>query len=268
MMIKDVLSEIIAHKKIEVALRKERKPLIELKRELANISIPFYSLRESLEASSSGIITEFKRRSPSKGWLHETADVLQVTTEYEQAGAAALSVLTDEKYFGGGMDDLQHAVLNVKIPVMRKEFIVDSYQIYEAKLAGASAVLLIAAAISKKECDTLASLARDLQMDVLLELHDESEIEYITPDHSLVGVNNRNLGSFVTDIDKSFRMAELLPKEVLLVSESGISDTTIVRELRDAGYRGFLIGEYFMRAGEPGAVLKSFIDEIERFSDK
>ena len=162
------------------------------------------------------------------------------------------------------MGDLQQAIGSVKIPVMRKEFIVDGYQLFEAKLAGASAVLLIAAAITREECSRLTSLAHELGLEVLLELHDEREVEYITSMHSLIGVNNRNLGSFVTDLQKSFRMIDLLPKEAVLVSESGISDAKIVRELRDAGYKGFLIGEYFMKSGQPGVSLKEFIEEINR----
>lgn len=262
---KDVLSEIIAHKKIEVAERKTHLPLVELERELADTKdIPFWSLKSALERSSSGIIAEFKRRSPSKGWLHQTANAAEVTRAYEMAGAAGLSVLTDRKYFGGGMGDLQQAIGSVKIPVMRKEFIVDGYQLFEAKLAGASAVLLIAAAITREECSRLTSLAHELGLEVLLELHDEREVEYITSMHSLIGVNNRNLGSFVTNLQKSFRMIDLLPKEAVLVSESGISDAKIVRELRDAGYKGFLIGEYFMKSGQPGVSLKEFIEEINR----
>ena len=259
---KDVLNEIIANKKIEVAERKKQVPLHELEKQCAGAKVPFRSLRAALEASSTGIIAEFKRRSPSKGWLHQSADALHVTKEYEQAGAAALSVLTDEKYFGGTMADLEQAARAVKIPVMRKEFIVDPYQLYEAKLAGASAVLLIAAAISREECDRLTALAIDLQLEVLLELHDEGETDYITPMHTLIGINNRNLGSFVTDVQKSFRMIDRLPKEAVLVSESGISNAAIVKELRDAGYRGFLIGEHFMKSGDPGENLSQFIQQV------
>ena len=261
---KDVLSEIIAHKKIEVAERKEQRAFSELEKQCADTKIPFRSLKRALEGSSAGIIAEFKRRSPSKGWLHQSADVVRVTGEYEAAGATALSVLTDEKFFGGQLGDLEQATRTVEIPVMRKEFIVDSYQLFEAKLAGASAVLLIAAAISREECNALTTLAHALELEVLLELHDEREVDYITPTHSLIGINNRNLGSFVTDLQKSFRMIDLLPKEAVLISESGISDAVVVRELRDAGYKGFLIGEYFMRSGNPGASLKAFIQEVKR----
>ena len=260
---KDILSEIVANKKKELAREKEQLSLKELERQLLQKeNIPFSSLKEALVNSVSGIIAEFKRRSPSKGWLHKDADVCQVTKTYEDSGASALSILTDQKHFGGTLTDLNVAVQNVKIPVMRKEFIIDEYQIYQAKLSGASAILLIAAAITKEETACFTKLADELQLDVLLELHDENETEYITPLNKLIGVNNRNLGSFVTDLQKSFRMAELLPKDSVWVSESGISDTNVVRELRDSGYRGFLIGEYFMKSGKPGETLKEFIQQI------
>lgn len=261
---KDILGEIVLNKKREVAAQKELQSLSAIEKELLQKidSIKFRSLKEALASSDTGIIAEFKRRSPSKGWLYQDADVKVVTKSYEQAGASALSVLTDENYFGGTLEDLKNAVQNVDIPVMRKEFIVDEYQIYQAKLSGASAILLIAAAITKDESDRFTKLAKELQLDVLLELHDESEIDYITPLNTLVGINNRNLGSFVTDLKKSFRMAELLPKESLWVSESGISNSKIVKELRETGYRGFLIGEYFMKSGNPKESLSDFIQEI------
>ncbi|MDR2815411.1 MAG: indole-3-glycerol phosphate synthase TrpC [Proteiniphilum sp.] len=266
---KDILSEIIAHKRKEVAAQKERLPLSALEKRLGVVNIPFYSLKRALENSKPGIIAEFKRRSPSKGWLFRAADpgkpgqaAKDVARAYASAGASALSVLTDEKYFGGTMDDLQQATAEVGIPVMRKEFIVDEYQLFEAKLCGASAVLLIAAAITKEECKRFTALARQLQLEALLELHDEREADYIGPLNSLVGINNRNLGSFVTDLQKSFRMAALLPKEAVWVSESGISNAGAVKELRDAGYRGFLIGEHFMQSGDPGQSLKEFIAQV------
>lgn len=269
---KDILSEIIANKRKEVATQRERLPLIELEKRVATEmeTVPFYSMKEALESSKSGIIAEFKRRSPSKGWLFQTSDpdkagqvVSEVTKAYESAGASALSVLTDEKYFGGTMADLREVTGGVKIPVMRKEFIVDEYQLFEAKLAGASAVLLIAAAITPEECKWFTELANQLELEVLLELHDEREVDHIGPLNSLVGINNRNLGSFVTDLQKSFRMTELLPKEAVWISESGISDTGIVKDLRQAGYRGFLIGEHFMKSANPGQSLAEFIDSID-----
>lgn len=259
---KDILGEIIVHKMKEVAKQKQRKPLSVLEKEISKIDVPFYSLKGALEQSRWGIIAEFKRRSPSKGWLFRSADVEEVTKAYALAGASALSVLTDEKYFGGTMDDLRQAIAGAGIPVMRKEFIVDEYQLFEARRWGANAVLLIAAAITRAECKRFTELAHQLQLEVLLELHDEREIDYIGALNTLIGVNNRNLGSFVTELQKSFRMASLLPKEAVWISESGISDVGIVKELRKAGYSGFLIGEYFMKSGYPGQSLKAFIDQL------
>ncbi len=260
----DILNEIITHKKREVARQIEEHPLSMLKQRLSVESVPFYSLKTALEKSSTGIIAEFKRRSPSKGWINRSAEATTVVQAYELAGAAALSVLTDEPYFGGTLTDLRAATKSVSIPVMRKEFIVDEYQIYDAKLSGASAILLIAAAITKEESKRFTELAGELHLEVLLELHDERETEYITEHNRLIGINNRNLGSFVTDIQKSFRMIDLLPREALLISESGISDPQVVRELRDAGYRGFLIGENFMKSDDPGESLGAFLKDIER----
>jgi len=260
----DILNEIITHKKREVARLKEEHPLSMLEQRLSTESVPFYSLKTALEKSSTGIIAEFKRRSPSKGWINRSAEATTVVQAYELAGAAALSVLTDEPYFGGTLTDLRAATKSVSIPVMRKEFIVDEYQIYDAKLSGASAILLKDAAITKEESKRFTELAGELHLEVLLELHDERETEYITEHNRLIGINNRNLGSFVTDIQKSFRMIDLLPREALLISESGISDPQVVRELRDAGYRGFLIGENFMKSDDPGESLGAFLKDIER----
>lgn len=255
----DILSEIIAHKKIEVARQKEETPFSLLEKRISEETIPFHSLAAALEQSSTGVIAEFKRRSPSKGWINRPAEVTTVVQAYEAAGAAALSVLTDEPFFGGTVSDLRAATKCVTIPVMRKEFIVDEYQIYDAKLSGASAILLIAAAITKEEAKRFTELAIELQLEVLLELHDERETEYITPLNRLIGINNRNLGSFITDVRKSYRMIDLLPGEALLISESGISDPQVVSQLRDAGYRGFLIGECFMKSEDPGESLSQFL---------
>ena len=260
---KDILSDIVAHKRVEVATKKSQCPLDTVCREIERNVYKTLSLHEALAKDNFGIIAEFKRKSPSKGWIHRDADVREVTTSYRQNGAAALSVLTDEAFFGGSLADLDAIVAESDIPVLRKDFIVDEYQIYEAKLHRANAILLIAAAITKAECLQFSEIAQQLGLDVLLELHDEREIEYITPQHNLIGVNNRNLGSFVTTVDKSFEMAELLPKDAVLVSESGISDPQTVRQLRQAGYRGFLIGETFMKNGNPGESLARFIQSLQ-----
>ncbi|MFI3259713.1 MAG: indole-3-glycerol phosphate synthase TrpC [Rikenellaceae bacterium] len=261
---KDVLDKIIEAKRIEVARQKGELSLAELKAKVeAMPEGPRRSMRESLSSSASGIIAEFKRRSPSKGWINEGARAEEIPASYAEAGASALSILTDEEFFGGGLHDLEVARPMVEIPIIRKEFIIDEYQLYQAKLVGADAVLLIAAALTLDECRVLTSKAHYLGLEVLLELHCEAELEYISQDVDMVGINNRNLGTFHTDIANSFRLAELLPSDVVKVSESGISDPKMVSELRRAGFRGFLIGENFMRTNSPGESLRSFIKGVE-----
>lgn len=259
---KDILEEIVAYKRMEVEEQKKRRAIDEICRLLEKKTLEARSLKSALENSDSGIIAEFKRRSPSKGWIYEFADVKQVAQHYEANGAAALSVLSDEHFFGGTAHDVETALSATHIPVLRKEFIVDEYQVYETKLLGANAILLIAAAISKEECRRFTKIAEELQLEVLLELHDEKETEYITS-HSLIGINNRNLGTFATHVEKSFQMARVLPKEALWISESGISSPTMVSTLREAGYRGFLIGENFMKTADPGASLGVFLSELK-----
>ena len=261
---KDVLSEIITAKRKEVEQQKRKLPLKTIKDEIKTEKFNTLSFKEALQNSSSGIIAEFKRKSPSKGWINKDADAGKITQSYRENGAAALSVLTDAEFFGGSLRDLDFATGKTTIPVLRKEFIVDEYQIYQSKMFNVNAILLIAAAITPQECAQFTDLAQSLQMDVLLELHDERELDYITPQHNIIGINNRNLGSFVTDVQKSFKMIDFLPKEAVLVSESGISNPETVKELRQAGYKGFLIGENFMKTDDPGASLRKFISEIER----
>lgn len=234
------------------------------------------SMREALEKSQSGIIAEFKRRSPSKGWIKEEGRADEIPLAYSNAGAAAISVLTDETFFGGSLDFLRTASAKIegRTPLLRKDFIISESQILEARLAGASAVLLIAACLSLPRYRELLTYAHQLGLEVLLEIHQESEFPYIdaeslvTLDHpcssaDMVGVNNRNLGTFHTDVENSFRLAALLPKDRLLVSESGISNPETIKRLRAVGYRGFLIGETFMKTPDPGEALRAFITEVE-----
>lgn len=218
------------------------------------------SFRQALLASESGIIAEFKRRSPSKGWIMEEGSPAIIPLSYQQNGAAALSILTDHDYFGGDDSFIVEArQTGVTIPILYKNFVVDEYQLFQARKAGASAVLLIAADLQLGECRSLLSRAHELGLEVLLEMHSESELDYAELQPDMCGINNRNLGTFVTDVANSFRMAERLPAEAVKVSESGISDPATVRELRAAGYRGFLIGENFMKTGHPGLALGNFI---------
>ena len=220
-------------------------------------------MREALLQSPSGIIAEFKRRSPSKGWIKEDGRADIIPMSYQQNGAAALSILTDEHYFGGCDDFIRQARQSgVTLPILYKNFVINEAQLYAAALCGASAVLLIAACLSKQECKQLMDKAHALGMEVLLEMHSESELEYAELEPDVCGINNRNLGSFVTDVENSFRLAELLPKEAVKVSESGISNPETVKKLRSAGFRGFLIGENFMKTADPGQALNEFILQL------
>ncbi len=259
---KDILTEIIANKRIEVECHKRQiaiEELIAASKDMPSVR----SMSRSLASSQSGIIAEFKRRSPSKGWIKEGADASLIPAAYAAAGASALSILTDKDYFGGCLKDIEAARPLVNIPIIRKEFIIDEYQIYQARVVGADAVLLIASALQKEQCDSLIDVAHTVGLEVLLELHSESEIEYIKPGVEMVGINNRNLGSFHTDVANSFRLAQLLPEGVVRVSESGISNPDTVSELREVGYRGFLIGENFMRTDSPGESLAEFIKGVK-----
>ena len=221
------------------------------------------SLREALLQSETGIIAEFKRRSPSKGWIKEEGRADVIPLAYQQNGAAALSILTDEHYFGGSDDFIRMARQSgVTLPILYKNFVIDEAQLYAAAFCGASAVLLIAACLTKVQCKSLMDKAHTLGLEVLLEMHSESELEYADLQPDLCGINNRNLGSFVTDVENSFRLAELLPKDAVKVSESGISDPATVRALRAAGFRGFLIGENFMKTPDPGQSLAEFISHL------
>lgn len=244
---KDILQEIVAHKHEELERMYAKK----------------VSLKEALLASETGIIAEFKRRSPSKGWIKEEGRADIIPLSYQQHGAAALSILTDKHYFGGHDDFIRMARQSgVTLPILYKNFVIDEMQLYEAALCGASAVLLIAACLSKQACKQLLEEAHALGLEVLLEMHSEAELEYAELGPDLCGINNRNLGSFVTDVDNSFRLAERLPKNAVKVSESGISNPETVKLLRQAGFRGFLIGETFMKADDPGLALNEFISKL------
>lgn len=261
----DILDEIVANKRIEVAAAKAIKPACILEQEIAQLSHVPVSMKKALAQSNSGIISEFKRKSPSKGWIHPDIEPEQVIPLYAQNGASAISCLTDQKYFGGNLEFIHRVRPLVDIPIMRKEFIIDEYQILEARQAGADAVLLIAADLSKDEFKSLLREAHNHKLEVLLEIHDEKELDYyeLCPDDvDMLGVNNRHLGSFHTDVQHSFDIARHLPSQQTLVSESGISNPDTVRALRLAGFKGFLIGECFMKEQNPGLALRDFINAI------
>lgn len=258
----DILDEIVAHKRIEVAEQKEQTPARKLYAEVEQMmaeGVSKRSLSQALTENDFGIIAEFKRKSPSKGWIKEDGKPEIIPPSYEQNGAAALSILTDEMYFGGSLDYIRKARPLVNLPILRKDFIIDEYQLFQARHIGADAVLLIAADLSKQEVRSLTALAHDLALEVLLELHSEHELDYADIEVDAIGVNNRNLGTFITDVQNSFRLASQLPQDKVLVSESGISNPDTIRLLREAGYRGFLIGESFMKTDNPGRALKEFI---------
>lgn len=269
----DILEEIVAHKRVELErfkaenaealLHKEVEALLGGNLPMDNEAFAHVpSMRQAL-LDGSGIISEFKRKSPSKGWIKEEGRADIIPLSYQENGASAISILTDEKYFGGCDEFILKARQSgVTIPVLYKNFIVDEYQLFQARLCGASAVLLIAACLKKDEYRHLLHLAHELGMEALLEMHSEPELEYADDMPDMCGINNRNLGTFVTSVDNSFRLASLLPKDAVKVSESGISNPDTVKALKLAGFNGFLIGENFMKTENPGKALKEFIEKV------
>lgn len=262
----NILEKIVLHKKKEVAQAKANISAKELELFPA-FGRKVNSLSSGLLAEgSSGIIAEFKRKSPSKGTINDKVLVQDVTAAYSAAGAAGLSVLTDEEFFGGNADDLQLArKSNPRTPVLRKDFIVDEYQILEAKAWGADVILLIAACLTPEEIRKYAATARLLGLEVLMEVHDEEELaRSLTPELNLVGVNNRNLKTFEVSIETSLRLVEQIPDAFVKVSESGLSSAGNIRQLQAAGYRGFLIGENFMKTPYPGQALSELVGELQQ----
>ena len=261
----DILEEIVAHKRVEIDERKRFVPIQQFSgaiQQMMDEGKPA-SMSKALMSSDTGVIAEFKRKSPSKGWIHRDVKPEDVTPLYQANGASALSILTDTQYFGGYDEYIQQArQAGVTIPILYKNFIIDEYQLFQARYCGASAVLLIAACLTKDECKHLQHLAHELGLETLLEMHNDRDFDYATLEPDMYGINNRNLGTFVTDVNNSFRLAERLPKGACLVSESGISHPGTVKELRDAGFKGFLSGERFMREKDPGITLKQFIGEL------
>jgi len=258
----NILDTIVANKLAEVAARKQAISLDTLE------AMPYFndtcpSLSAAIiDKNKTGIIAEFKRQSPSKGIINATATVEEVTAAYTSFGAAGISVLTDEKFFGGNLNDLSIAVLN-PIPVLRKEFIVDEFQIIEAKAYGAAVILLIAACLTPATTKLLASKAKQLGMEVLLELHDESELAYLCEEVDLVGINNRSLKSFEVNIEHSLQLKNKLPKNKLSIAESGIYNIETFKLLKQEGFDGFLMGEYFMKQANPAKAFELFSQQIK-----
>lgn len=258
----NILEEIVLYKKSEVRSRKSEVSIADLERtELFGRKT--FSLRQSLlDESKTGIIAEFKRRSPSKGVINADADVVAVTNAYTAHGASGLSVLTDKKFFGGSDEDLIRARLN-QIPLLRKDFIIDEYQITESKSIGADVILLIAACLTPAEVKRLAKFAKNTGLEVLLELHAEEELEHICDETDLIGINNRDLKTFKVDIDRSLRMAEKIPAEKIKVAESGISSPENILLFKQNGFHGFLIGENFMKEPDPTIAFADFVHQLK-----
>jgi indole-3-glycerol phosphate synthase len=257
----NILETIIEHKKIEVAERKQIVSQTSLT-QTKQFDRKCFSLIESLtKAESTDIIAEFKRKSPSKGFINEHANVVEVTKGYTQAGAACLSILTDADFFGGSTADLVAARVN-NIPILRKDFIIDEYQIAEAKAMGADVILLIAACLTPEEVQSLAKYAVSIGLEVLLELHDETELAHICDETIIVGINNRNLKDFKVDIDASLRMAKLISDDKIKIAESGISEVSMIHSFKNAGFKGFLIGEMFMKEANPAEAFNNFVQNI------
>jgi indole-3-glycerol phosphate synthase len=257
----NILDKITANKRKEVEQQKKEKTINDFVKLIGDTENK-NAFKKSLIDSHSGIIAEFKRRSPSRDWIFKDAKVEDVIPLYSQNGAAAISVLTDTDFFGGTFNDLILARSLTKTPLLRKDFIVDEYQLYQAKTLGADIILLIAASLSVDQTLTFARKAKELGLEVLLEIHSEDELRHINPYVDAVGVNNRNLKSFVTNIKISFDLVNKIPNDFLKISESGISNPQSVRDLKEAGFNGFLMGENFMKTNNPGLALDEFIKQI------
>ena len=255
-----ILDRIVTDKHTEVALRKQLIPIKQLEHSvLFEHQSPSLSTR--LINSTSGLITEHKRRSPSKDCINQNLNVQDVAKGYETAGACGMSVLTDMKYFGGSLEDLLNSRASCEIPLLRKEFIIDTYQIVEAKAYGADVILLIAAILSREEIQAFSRLAQSLGMEVLLEIHNEDELQKsIMPSLNMIGVNNRNLKTFEVSLETSRTLSGLIPDEFVKISESGIRTVEDIKSLQPYGYKGFLIGESFMKTENPGAAAADFIN--------
>ena len=259
-----ILDKIIAFKKTEIAKIKAEVHIKKLV-ESPNFGREVFSLKKSLlEVGSTGIIAEFKRQSPSKGIINDTATIADVTNGYLDANVAAQSILTDTSFFGGSMADLMEArVINQQKPILRKDFIVDGFQIVEAKAIGADVILLIAACLTSEELKNYGNLATDLGLEVLYEVHTQEDLDKINDlDNKIIGINNRNLNTFEVDLENSIKLSNQIPDSSLKISESGISDPKIIMGLKEYGFQGFLIGETFMNTENPGEACLEFISQI------
>ncbi len=259
-----ILDKIIANRKEEVSRQKQLVPLTDVRSKI-DLNSPRNSLSSQLLLKgTSGIIAEFKRRSPSKGIINDRVEPANITKGYAEGGASGLSVLTDNQYFGGSTTDFTNARnSNPTTPLLRKDFIVDEYQLFESRLLNADVILLIAAVLTKSEISRYTTIAHELGMEVLLELHAENELEKIDLFVDMIGINNRNLKDFKVDMDRSLRLLHQLPSEAVKISESGLNDPKTVDFLREQGFHGFLMGENFMKTEDPAATCANFISQLK-----
>lgn len=262
----NILDNIIAAKKLEVEQKKELLPVEELK------TFPYYNaacnslVTQLLTEGATGIIAEFKRKSPSKGIINASVQIGPVVEAYDAHGASCISILTDENYFGGSNDDVMYARDIVSVPILRKDFIIDEYQVIESKAIGASVILLIAANLSPQRVQELALYAKRHGMEVLLEIHNEEELQHICTEVDIVGVNNRDLKTFTVDVERSMELSEKIPADKIKISESGISDVDTIVRLRQYGFKGFLIGESFMKHADPAIAFADFVNALKAAS--
>ena len=258
----DILETIVAHNKTEVAAAKAKLTVNELKQQALFHRTTLSLKKFLLDETKTGIIAEFKRKSPSKGVINDKATVAEVTNAYTKYGASCLSVLTDEKFFGGSPADLIEARQN-NIPILRKDFMIEAYQLYEARAMGADVILLIAACPTPQQVKELAVVAKELQLEVLLEIHNEDELQHICDEVDFVGVNNRNLKTFEVDINTSLKLIQHIPSNKPAIAESGISNVDTIVTLKRAGFKGFLIGENFMKAPQPSIAFAEFVNTLK-----
>ncbi len=260
----NILDKIIAQKKKEIAEKKATMDIDFFKFITNDYDRHCCSLKDALNTGKhGGIIAEFKRKSPSKGWINEHIHISEVVPAYEDHNATGVSVLTDKEFFGGDIEELKIARLEIEIPLLRKDFIIDEFQLYEAKSYGADVILLIAACLSKQQIKTLAKKAKELQLEVLIEIHTKEEIEYICDEVDIIGINNRNLETFETDIKTSMHLIQYLSADKPVISESGINDIETILQLHALGFKGFLIGEYFMKQPHPAIAFAAFMKQLK-----
>lgn len=259
----NILEEITRHKKQEIEQQSQQVPIPQLEKSSFFQLEPF-SMKKALTAKPPGLIAEFKRHSPSKGIINQDARLKNVTRGYMNAGAAGLSILTDHSYFGGNQQDLYTARNLNACPILRKDFIIDEYQIIESKATGADLILLIAAILSRNQIQNFTSVAHNLGMETLLEIHDQEEIDKISPETDIVGINNRNLRNFNVQTETSFHLGAELNETFMTLSESGISDYQTILQLQEAGFNGFLIGETFMKNADPAEACQNLLQQIKQ----